>query len=270
MSKKKRTISYIGVAVFLGLIFICILSVSIRSNRIDKEFSALKDYSKLFHHKDFDFEWKKHSYGFWKSYTYNTSNFYTYRISPIGKGFIGPAVAIVKRDYKNFPEDIWSDFSCRGMFYYPTSNYYEKKWDGSRFYTISFDKAYTVSQLQEQFTYGSINWLWLDTYSDSKEGLKEYYIPDGNAINGAYGILCKVTNNGNNLQADAQEFVEMINKYDSQNSSKTGKKLYEIKHAIKPEGDIAIEDLKIIGCIFYPNDSQDKQMQNDGIFKVVK
>ncbi len=270
IKKRKRLLIRLALTVSLGLIFMCVLSVSIRSPKIERDFYAMNDYCKLFYHYNFDFNWEKHSYGLWNSYTYNTSNFYSYTISPVGKGFVGPAIAIVKHNYKNFPEDIWSDFTARGMLYYPTSDYNDKKWDYNRVYTVSFDKAYTVTQLQEQFKFGKINWLWLDTYGNGKGNQTEYYIQDGNATNGAYGVLCKIKNNKNDLKADAQNFVDMINKYDSKASSKTEKKLYDIKRAIKTEGNIKAEDLRIIGCIFYPYNSQDEEMQNAAIFKVIK
>ncbi len=270
MKINKRKLSLIGLTALLGLFFISILSVSIQSNIIEKEFSALRDYSKLFYHYDTHFKWEKRSHGIWRSYTYSTSNFYSYRISPIGKGFIAPEIAIVKHKYKNFPEDIWADFTAEGIFYYPTSDCNDKEWGKDRAYAVSFDKAYSIAELQEFFTFGKLNWLWLDTYGTGGENLEEYYIQNGNAANGAYGVICNEENRINNLQADALKFVEMINKYNTYAPSKTGNKLYDIKCSIKSEGDITIEDLRVIGCIFYPDDSQDEQMQNAEIFKVVK
>ncbi len=269
MRNRKRKRNRIGLQIFLGVVLAGVLSVSIRSIKVENELSSLKDYSKLFCKHDFD--WKKHSFGLWNIYYFDNRNGNNFTVFPTGSYFTASLLSFSHIKLKNFPKDLWSEFKGMGTFYYPSDeNNYNKNWDGALVHAVSFNKPYSISQIQGYFSYGKIKWLWLDTYGNRKENQAEYYIQDGNAANGAYGILCNEELKGNALQIDSWKFIDMINKYNSKNLSETGKKLYKIKHSIKAEGDIAITDLKIIGCIFYPNDNQDEQMRNDPIFKVVQ
>jgi len=235
---------------------------------VESELSALKDYSQLFYKHDFD--WKKLSFGLWNIYYFDNKNGNNLIVYPAGSSFTASLLSFSRLKLMDFPEDLWPEFKGMGKFYYPSNTDYNKNWDRALIHTVSFDKAYSIAQLQELFNYGKIYWLWLDTYNSGSGAPEEYYIQEGGAANGAYGILCDEESKGNALQTDAQKFVDLINKYNSNNLSKTGKKLYQIRHSIKTEEDITPEDLKIIGCIFYPQDNQDETMRNDPVFKVVQ
>ncbi len=267
MRNNKRKKNRIGLPIFLVIVFVCTLTVTIRSIKVENELKALEDYSALFYKHDFD--WKKHSFGLWNVYYFDNRNKNNFTVFPTGSSYTASLFSFSHIKLENFPQDLWPEFDGMGKFYHPSGDNYSKSWDRARIHTVSFNKSYSVAQLQGQFKYGKIMWLWLDTYG-GRGNEREYYVQNGTAANGAYGIFCNEELNGNALQIEAWAFIEMINKYNAKNLTETGKKLYEIKHSIKAEGDIAIEDLKIIGCIFYPNDNQDEQMRNDPVFKVVQ
>lgn len=241
---KKRLI------IFFSMCIICLISVRIQSWYIRKEFEGLKDIAYLL---DCNFEWKEyHCYivnGFGCEDVMGADY---YIATPFG-GFFWEWIGFRRLDNKElgFPRGIWKGIHNGDRFFYPTKAIELKPEDryilNAMTGEISFNKRCSLSEVEREFDFDTIKYLWVDTYGETDISQFEYFEGFADSENCAYVIPCQ---GYHSFESAAEHFVDVLNKYKDKQYLKTGKYLHKVKTGIKREGEITLDDLVIIGAKF--------------------
>lgn len=253
---KKR----IKILLIIILAVICeIIWVDIQSIRVEKELDALCDYSVLCH--DNGFEWKKEecyiSHNYYLDSYYKFPSFYV--VGPFGGSYFDGFIVFSPSGYKEFPEDLIKTQYSPLKMYLPQSEYTNQDWSSSCL-MVSFDRAYSIAEVEEKLPVGEIIWLWLDSYEDNYQGaITKYNI---------YGI--PIQDSISDSKDEINNVLAVLNKYDENEKTKTGKMIYDIRKNIKGEGEVKAEDLQILGCVIWLSQSEMEEYKDSNMFKVVE
>lgn len=246
---KKRLI------IFFSVCIICLISVRIQSWYIRKEFEGLKDIAYLL---DCNFEWKEYNCYIVNGFGCEEVMGADYYIATPFGGFFWEWVGFSRLDNKElgFPRSIWHDISNPNTFFYPTKAIeLEEVEQKDRHYILnysvnrerSFNKRCSLSEVEREFDFDTIKYLWVDTYGETDISQFEYFEGFANSENCAYVIPCQ---GYHSFELAAEYFVDVLNKYKDKQYLKTGKYLHKVKTGIKKEGEITLDDLVIIGAEF--------------------
>lgn len=246
--------------IFFSVFIICLISVRIQSLYVRKEFEGLKDIAYLLNQ---DFEYKEYNllildgFGFGKVTHYDNDNYEDvyneyddyYVVTPFGRFFwewIG--FNHLSNEELGFPRRIWNDIHSVGIFFYPTKEIELQPEDRnltSYERSLSFNKRCSVSEVEKELDFDTIEYLWVDTYGETDISQFEYFTGAADKENCAYAIPCR---GYNSFYSAAEHFVDVLNKYKDKQYLKTGKYLHKVKTGIKKQGEITVDDLVIIGA----------------------
>lgn len=259
MPKNKKKLWVLGkFLIILSIIYIiATVSVKLQSTFVKKEF---KDFEKIAYLIDYDFRWKEKDYNIINFFeSKDTMWGYNYVVTPLVKFYArwpySPGI-----QYKlemGYPERTLNDIFNVAVFIYPTNELNKKNKKRSAEQEISFDKGYSLSEVEEEFGFDSMIWLWVDTYGNTDSNQFEYFTRRASLDNCAYGIPCS---GYDSLESAAEAFVAILNEYQDKKKSATEKYLYKIKIGIKEEGELTIDDLVIIGGVFNDNFNEESSM----------
>lgn len=254
---KRRLIILFSVCIIL------LLSVRIQSWYVRKEFENIEDIAYLL---DADFEWEENNYYIISSFGSDRNmRGYNYVVTPIGRFFVrqiySPNMGYLQNKFElGFPRRIWYHMGDGGIFVHPTQQKNELELDyTSRMRIKYFNRGCSLSEVENEFDFNTIEWLWVDTYGETDIRQFEYFERRAELENCAYGISC---DGYDNLESAAEHFVDVLNKYEDKNYSAVEQYLHKIKIGIKEEGEITLDDLTIIGGVFYNDFNKEASIIN--------
>lgn len=179
-------------------------------------------------------------------------------------------------NYKtNFPQCVTeindsSDIQC---FFYPSFDNSEIKTvssDGGKIY-ISFDNSISYGKalefIEDIERYGTVTWLWVDTYGQNDMSCNPITIqnPSENNILPVHGI--PMYYNGLCVENPLESFLEILNSVSvGNNDNQINQKIFDIKLGINNSKTvISEEDIDVIGMVVLPF----KELDRKQVFNVL-
>lgn len=239
--------------IFFSVCIILLLSVRIQSWYVRKEFENIGDIAYLL---DTDFEWKENNYYIINCFGSESNMWgYNYVVTPFGRFFArwiySPNMGYLQNKFElGFPRRVWYHMGDSGIFIHPQKKIKENEIElyySSQMQIKHFNRGCSLSEVENEFDFNTIEWLWVDTYEEMDTSKFEYFERNADLENCAYGISCS---GYNNLESAAEHFIDLLNKYNDEQYLKTGKYLNKVKTGIKKEGEITLDDLVVIGVEF--------------------
>ena len=182
-------------------------------------------------------------------------------------------------NYKtDFPQCVTeiNDSSDIQRFFYPTFDNSEIKTvpsDGGKIY-ISFDHSISYGEALEFIKdierYGTVTWLWVDTYCQNDMSCNPITIqnPSENNILPLHGI--PMYYNGSCVEKPLKSFLEIINSVSvCDNDNQINQRILDIKLGINDsKAVISEEDIDVIGVVVLPFEELDRKQVFDALSQI--
>lgn len=187
----------------------------------------------------------------------------------------GPSGMNDKTDFPQCVTEI-NDSSDIQRFFYPAFDHSEIKTapsDGGKIY-LSFDRSISYGEALELMEdierYGTVTWLWVDTYGQNDMSCNPITIqnPHGNNLLPVYGI--PIYYNGLRVEKPLESFLKILNSLSvGDNDNQINQRISDIRLGIRDSKDvIREEDIDVIGMVVLPLKELDRKHVFDALSQI--
>ena len=262
MKKKRKTV--ITILIVIALLFIAdVVIVKIKCKKLEQE---LNDTNVFISFDPFlnEITWS-HEFRF-------LHEVYTIHSHPEAKYIVGPLYSWIPRDfielspgesYIDVPEELWRYGVTTLSLYYPGIRGENSTPPLNTQVSISFDRPYTIKEIQQSHVLEKADWFWVDTYQVGAKPLGPC-MPHIGRENSAYGMNCVFSD----ITKEAQRWVDTLNEYTDNSNTISGKEILKIKKGISRNEALTLEDINIIGCRM--NTSDYENVKDNKMFRYVR